>query len=51
MNEIIEYTPDIPLTDKTLLPAQNRSMFGEITLDWIPYPPILFNLPNWDRWN
>lgn len=49
MNEIIEYIPDLPPTDLTLLPTQNRSMLGVMGLDWIPFPLVGF-FQLW-RWN
>lgn len=35
MESIIEYKPEIPPTDITLTPSQNRSIFGVKFLDWM----------------
>jgi len=49
MIELYEYTPEVPPTDLTLLPFQNRSVFGERFVDWLPYH--IFYMPKRWGWN
>ena len=48
MNNLVEYDVDLPPTDLAMTPKQNRAVFGERFVEWLPDLPLNFK---WWEWN